>query len=103
MASAGVAVIARQSLNADAAGGSSLGGAGVRPRAALTPGVMRALLDDGVGEAGLVRLLVATGAWTERGALDIIQVLTGDAAALPTVGDGSLWPGPIDDAPPLFA
>jgi hypothetical protein len=43
---------------------------------------MRALLDHGVGEADLVRLLVSTGAWTERGAFDIIEVLT-DRSPLP--------------------
>jgi hypothetical protein len=60
---------------------------------------MRTLLDHGVGEADLVRLLVSTGAWTVRGAFDIIEVLT-DRSPLPTLSDGSGWPGPIDGPPP---
>jgi len=69
----------------------------------MTPEQVAMLVDRGVRTEDVVRLLVATGTWSEAGATEIVSTLAG-----PTAGEGSTpadlsWPGPPDDAPPLFA
>jgi hypothetical protein len=66
----------------------------------MTPERVAELVDRGVGGDDIVRLLVATGTWSEAGAMEIVSTWA------PGVAPGSAdlgWPGPPDDAPPLFA
>ena len=55
-------------------GGRALRGG--TPLAALTPVEIRRLLDSGVQGAEVIRLLVATGNWSNAGAADIVSFLT---------------------------
>lgn len=64
----------------------------------MTPEQVAMLVGRGVGSDDIVRLLVATGAWSEAGATEIVSTL---APKEGSVHQG--WPGPPDDAPPLFA
>jgi len=66
----------------------------------MTPEQVAELIDRGVGDDDIARLLVATGTWSEAGAMEIVSTLA------PATDAGSAeigWPGPPDDAPPLFA
>jgi hypothetical protein len=67
---------------------------------------VRSLLAAGNAPGDVVRLLVATGAWSESGATEIVSTLDEPSAPHPEPGmpegdDG--WPGPIEEPPPLFA
>ena len=50
--------------------------------AQVTPGGVRRLLDSGAEPERIARLLVATGAWSEAGALDIVSTLSTDSSRL---------------------
>ena len=69
----------------------------------VSPTQVQRLLADGADLDEIARLLVATGTWSEAGATQIVSTLArpaaDDASALPDLA----WPGPPDDAPPLFA
>ncbi len=73
---------------------------------AVTPGFVAELLSRGVDEDDVVRLLVATGAWSESGAAEIVSMFeqhdgeTTDSSAPVEPTD---WPGPIEEPAPLFA
>ena len=69
----------------------------------MTPNQVQHLLDSGIETGDVVRLLVATGAWTETGAAEIVATLRGSGPARSSVAENLGWPGPIDDRPPLFA
>ena len=80
-------------------------GRDTRP-ASLTAEQVAKLVDRGVDAEDIVRLLVATGSWTEAGATEIVSTL----AQVPTAtGIDSMsaaepgWPGPFEEVPPLFA
>jgi len=68
----------------------------------MTPSQVQHLLDSGIGVGDVVRLLVATGAWTDTGAAEIVATLTAEPARS-SLAENLGWPGPIDDPPPLFA
>ena len=69
----------------------------------MTPEQVAMLVDRGVNAEDIVRLLVATGTWSEAGATEIVSTLAPPAATEgPTPADAS-WPGPPEDAPPLWA
>ena len=53
---------------------------------ALTPSVVRKLLDAGVEQPQIVARLVATGNWSPAGAREIISFLTGGPDVLLKVG-----------------
>ena len=72
-------------------------------KAQMTPNQVQHLLDSGIETGDVVRLLVATGAWTETGAAEIVATLGGSEPARSGVAESLAWPGPIDDPPPLFA
>ncbi len=57
-----------------------------RMKVQMTPNQVQHLLDSGIEAGNVVRLLVATGAWTETGAAEIVATLRA--------------PGPIDDPRP---
>ncbi len=80
---------------------SSVSASRIKPQ--MTPSQAQHLLDSGIESGDVVRLLVATGAWSESGAAEIVSTLirvdTGRGAAAENLG----WPGPIDEPPPLFA
>jgi len=67
----------------------------------MTPELVATLVGRGVGTDEVVRLLVATGAWSEAGATEIVSALALPASDSASAHQG--WPGPPDDAPPLFA
>ena len=70
----------------------------------VTPEQVTGFLRKGAKPDAVTRLLVATGAWSESGAEEIVSTLATqpvDAAQESTGGLG--WPGPPDDAPPLFS
>jgi len=70
----------------------------------VTPEQVARLVDRGADGEEIVRLLVATGTWTEPGARAIVSTL----AQHPTVTGPDLMPdepgrpGPLEDVPPLF-
>jgi hypothetical protein len=71
------------------------------------PDQIRRLLDTGVDEDEVVRLLVATGSWSTSGASEIVSLLnesqvTASQQVKGTAGDAD-WPGPIDEPGALFA
>jgi hypothetical protein len=69
----------------------------------LTPERVAELVGRGVGSEDIARLLVATGAWSEAGAEEIVSTLIAPADGSGTAPEELGWPGPPDDAPPLFA
>lgn len=78
------------------------------PNTALTPEATKTLLDAGESEADIIQRLVASGARTERGAVEIVRLMTTRSVKFTDGGtseqaDTSRWPGPADDPPPLFA
>ncbi len=79
-------------------------GNAVRP-VSVTPTQVGELLGRGVDTNEVARLLVATGTWSEAGAVEIVSALgksPGGGEQDPSQGDLG-WPGPPDDPPPLFA
>ena len=73
----------------------------MRPQ--MTPGQVQHLLDSGIEAGDVVRLLVATGAWSESGAAEIVASFTRAGPARGSAAENLGWPGPIDEPPPLFA
>ena len=66
----------------------------------VTPEQVTEFLRKGAEPETVKRLLVATGAWSESGAEEIVSTLA--TQHVDAVGDLG-WPGPPDDPPPLFA
>lgn len=52
----------------------------------MTPNQVQHLLDSGIEAGDVARLLVATGAWTETGAAEIVATLTGSEPARSSLG-----------------
>ena len=73
---------------------------------AVTPEHVAKLVDRGVRAEDIVRVLVATGSWTEAGATEIVstlaQVPTSTGIDLMSAAEPG-WPGPFEEVPPLFA
>ena len=70
----------------------------------VTPEHVTEFLRKGVKPETVTRLLVATGAWSESGAEEIVSTLAAQPGDAVQESNGDLgWPGPPDDAPPLFA
>ena len=69
----------------------------------MTPGQVQHLLDSGIEAGDVVRLLVATGTWSESGAAEIVATFTRPEPGRSSVAENLGWPGPIDEPPPLFA
>jgi hypothetical protein len=71
----------------------------------VRPDQIRRLLDAGVAEDEIVRLLVATGSWTSSGAHEIVEFLSGQlvgaAQNVTATADDTDWPGPIEEPGPL--
>ncbi len=65
----------------------------------VTPTRVEELLARGMDADEVVRLLVATGAWSESGAAEIVSTL-GQRDDQPALDP---WPGPIEEPGPLFA
>ena len=66
----------------------------------VTPEQVTEFLRKGAEPETVKRLLVATGAWSESGAEEIVSTLA--TQPVDATGDPG-WPGPPDDVPPLFA
>ena len=72
--------------------------------ASVTPEHVTEFLRKGAKPETVTRLLVATGAWSESGAEEIVSTLAAQPGDAAQESNGDLgWPGPPDDAPPLFA
>jgi len=69
----------------------------------MTPEHVAMLVDRGVRTEDIVRLLVATGTWSEAGATEIVSTLAQTAADEGSTSAELSWPGPFEDVPPLFA
>ena len=69
----------------------------------LTPAQVQDLCGRGVAPDRIVRLLVATGTWSEAGAAEIVTTLSDWYAEPDPEPSSSGWPGPPEDPPPLFA
>jgi ribosomal protein S16 len=70
----------------------------------VTPEQVTEFLRKGAEPETVKRLLVATGAWSESGAEEIVSTLATQPADAMQGAIGDLgWPGPPDDPPPLFA
>jgi hypothetical protein len=70
----------------------------------LMPAEVENLCSRGVAPDKIVRLLVATGAWSEAGAAEIVATLSDWSAHEPGPEPSPPgWPGPPEDPPPLFA
>jgi hypothetical protein len=73
----------------------------------VTPTQVAGLLSRGVDAEEIARLLVATGAWSDAGAEEIVVTLASSCdGAEPSTSmqmDDLEWPGPIDEPPPMFA
>lgn len=65
----------------------------------LTPEAVANLVDRGVSGEDIIRLLVATGTWSEAGAAEIVATIVQRSAG----PAAQRWPGPLEDVPPLFA
>jgi hypothetical protein len=68
----------------------------------LTPEQLTMLVDRGVDTEDIVRLLVATGTWSEAGATEIVSTLAPPAAREGSRSADVSWPGPPEDAPHLL-
>ena len=69
----------------------------------VTPEHVTEFLRKGAKPETVTRLLVATGAWSESGAEEIVSTLATQPVDAAQESTGDLgWPGPPDDAPPLF-
>ena len=69
----------------------------------VTPEQVEQLLAGGADPHEVVRLLVATGAWTKDGATEIVSTFATGGVALAEPAVGESWPGPFEEVPPLFA
>ena len=69
----------------------------------MTPSQVQHLLDSGIERGDVVRLLVATGAWSESGAAEIVSTLIRADPGRSAGAENPGWPGPLDEPPPLFA
>jgi hypothetical protein len=68
----------------------------------IAPHHVQQWLNDGTDHQAVVRMLVASGAWTEDGANDIVQTVSAHELA-PEPIEQLGWPGPVEEPPPLFA
>jgi hypothetical protein len=68
----------------------------------MTPEQVEKLVDRGVSTEDIVRLLVATGTWSEAGATEIVSTLAPRTADEGSTSAVLSWPGPLEDVPPLF-
>ena len=71
--------------------------------ASVTPEHVTEFLRKGAKPETVTRLLVATGAWSESGAAEIVSTLATQPVDAAQESEELGWPGPPDDAPPLFA
>ena len=71
--------------------------------ASVTPEHVTAFLRKGAKPETVTRLLVATGAWSQSGAEEIVSTLATQPVGAAQESEELGWPGPPDDAPPLFA
>ena len=71
----------------------------------VTPTQVANLVSSGVKTDEIIRLLVATGTWSDSGAAEIVSTIAQqpDDMKPPPIGADLQWPGPPDDPPPLFA
>ena len=71
----------------------------------VTPAQVADFLSRGVNTDEIIRLLVATGTWSESGAAEIVSTIAQqpDDANTPSIRADVRWPGPSDDPPPFFA
>ena len=69
----------------------------------LTPELVANLAERGVGGEDIIRLLVATGTWSEAGAAEIVATLAHRSGGSGSVSAEPVRPGPLEDVPPLFA
>lgn len=70
----------------------------------VTPEHVTEFLRRGAKPETVTRLLVATGAWSESGAEEIVSTLAPQRVDATQKSAGDLeWPGPPEDPPPLFA
>jgi hypothetical protein len=68
----------------------------------IAPHQVQQWLKDGTDHQAVVRMLVASGAWTVDGANDIVQTCSAHESA-PEQIEQLAWPGPVEEPPPLFA
>ena len=71
----------------------------------VTPTQVANLVSSGVKTDEIIRLLVATGTWSDSGAVEIVSTIAqqpGDPKP-PLAGADLQWPEPPDDPPPLCA
>lgn len=71
----------------------------------VTPTQVANLVSSGVKTDEIIRLLVATGTWSDSGAAEIVSTIAQqpDDMKPPPIRADLQWPGPPDDPPPLFA
>ena len=72
----------------------------------VTPAQVARLLHRGLDAEDIVRLLVATGSWTEAGATEIVSTLAQGPTATGIdlmSADEPGWPGSLEEVPSLFA
>ena len=72
----------------------------------VTPTQVANLVSSGVVKTDeIIRLLVATGTWSDSGAAEIVSTIAQqpDDTNPPPKRADLQWPGPHDDPPPLFA
>ena len=67
----------------------------------IAPHQVQQWLQDGTDHDAVVQMLVASGAWTEDGAHDIVQTIGAQELA-PELIEQLRWPGPLEEAPALF-
>ena len=71
----------------------------------VTPTQVANLVSSGVKTDEIIRLLVATGTWSDSGAAEIVSTIAQqpDDMKPPSIRADVRCPGPPDDAPPFFA
>ena len=69
----------------------------------ITPAQVEQLLAGGSDSDEVARLLVATGAWTEEGAREIVSTLSPSRSPSQSGAHVESWPGPLKEVQPLFA
>ena len=67
----------------------------------VAPHHVQQWLKEGADHDAVVQMLVASGAWTEAGAHDIVQTFSADELALELI-EQPRWPGPLEEARPLL-
>jgi hypothetical protein len=70
----------------------------------VTPEHITEFLRRGAKPDTVTQLLVATGAWSESGAREIVSTLAAQPVDATQDAAAELeWPGPPDDPPPVFS